>query len=262
MNRRTFLGTTAVAGFSAPLVSAAPRKRRVAIIGHTGRGNYGHGLDRVWKLIDRTEIVGLADADEGGRKKAAERLGIERGFADYRQMLQAVNPEFVSVAPRHADQHRDMILSAIQFGARGIYVEKPFCRTPSEADEILTAAHQNNVKIAVAHRNRYHPVLPMIMNLVADGEIGRLLEVRGHGLGDRRGGGEDLWVLGSHIVNLFHAIAGKPRSCSGLLLQNGNPATRADVVQGAEGLGPLDQRNSRPLAYAKWVSCEVHNLYQ
>ena len=35
---------------------------RVAVIGHTGRGNYGHGLDVVWREIANVQIVAVADA--------------------------------------------------------------------------------------------------------------------------------------------------------------------------------------------------------
>jgi predicted dehydrogenase len=58
-------------------------------------------------------------------------------------------------------------------------------------------------------------------------------------LGDRRGGGEDLWVLGCHVFNLFHYFGGEPKSCAGIVLQDGRPATKDDIVDGAEGLGPL-----------------------
>ena len=238
MNRRTFLTTTSAVMVSSAI--AAPVKpRRVGVIGHTGRGNYGHALDVVWQKVTGTEIVGVADANEAGLKREVKKLKLKRGFTDYREMLREVKPEFVSVAPRHPDQHLDMTLAAIDAGVRGIYLEKPFCRTPREADAILQAAKAKNVKVAVAHRNRYHPVLPIIDQLVEDGKIGRVLALRGHGLGDRRGGAEDLWVLGSHIFNLFHYFGGEPESCSGVLLQNGRPATRRDVKPGAEGLGPL-----------------------
>ena len=240
MNRRLFLSSvSSLALLPSALHAAAPKKRRVAVIGHTGRGNYGHGLDVVWQKIPNAEIVGVADANAAGLKKAVTRLKTAKGFGDYRKMLNAVKPEFVSVAPRHTDQHLDMALAAIDAGAKGLYVEKPFCRTPAECDELLAAAKKRNVKIAVAHRNRYHPVLPIIEKLVADGRIGRVLELRGHGLGDRRGGGQDLWVLGTHVLNLFHHFGGYPIACTGTMLKQGRPVTGKDVVEGAEGLGPL-----------------------
>jgi predicted dehydrogenase len=132
-----------------------------------------------------------------------------------------------------------MTLAAIGEGAKGIYIEKPFCRTPAEADEIIAACERHNVKLAVAHRNRYHPTLQTIDKLLADGGIGKLLEIRGRGKGDRRGGSEDLWVLGSHVLNLIHYFAGNPKSCSGVLSQNGRRVTKADVRDGNEALGPL-----------------------
>ena len=36
---------------------------RVGVIGHTGRGNYGHGLDVVRNSLPGCEIVAVADAD-------------------------------------------------------------------------------------------------------------------------------------------------------------------------------------------------------
>ena len=46
---------------------------RVAVIGRTGRGNYGHDLDTVWLDLPETEIVAVADEDEAGRGQA-ERM--------------------------------------------------------------------------------------------------------------------------------------------------------------------------------------------
>lgn len=216
-----------------------PRRRRVAVIGHTGRGNYGHGLDTVWQNIPEAEIVAVADADEAGLDKAVAKLKLDRGFSDYRTMLKETRPEFVSVGPRHPDQHLDMMMAAIESGAKGIYCEKPFCRTPAEADDLIAAAEKRGTKVAVAHRNRYQPALAQITELIESGEMGRLLEIRGKGKGDRRGGGEDLWVLGSHILNLFTYFAGTPQTVSAVMRHEGRLVTPDDVRPGAEGLGPL-----------------------
>jgi len=132
-----------------------------------------------------------------------------------------------------------MILTAIEASARGIYVEKPFCRTPAEADELVAACAKRNVKLAIAHRNRYQPSIAAIAALVKDGAIGRLLEIRARGKEDDRGGAQDLWVLGAHEMNLIHFFAGKPVACTATLLQDGRPVTRDDVKDGAEGIGPI-----------------------
>lgn len=214
-------------------------KIRVAVIGHTGRGNYGHGLDTMWLKIPEVEIVAVADADAKGLETAQKKLSVTRGFADYREMLTEIKPDIVAVGPRHLDQHRDMILAAVGARARGIYVEKPFCRSLVEADEIVAACEKSGTKLALAHRNRQHPVMAVVAKLIQEGLIGRVLEMRGRGKEDARGGALDLWVLGSHIVNMACYFGGDPVSCTATVLQNGKLITKADVTDGAEGIGPL-----------------------
>jgi predicted dehydrogenase len=132
-----------------------------------------------------------------------------------------------------------MIVAAAEAGARGIYCEKPFCRTPAEADEIVAACEQSGTKLALAHRNRYHPALPQVLAAVKGGAIGQLLEIRGRGKEDARGGGLDLWVLGSHVLDLTRYFAGNAVACSATMFDGTRPVTPADVVAGAEGVGPL-----------------------
>ncbi len=244
MNRRHFARSTVLAAASLPVLVRAQSPDQplgVAVIGHTGRGNFGHELDTMWHRQAETTVVAVADADAGGLAKAGERIGVpaDGQFADYRAMLAEVSPDIVAVAPRHPDQHAEMILAAIDAGARGIYVEKPFVRTPAEADAVTAAVRASKAKVAVAHRNRYHPVLPVIAELIADGKLGTILEIRGRGKGDRRGGAEDLWVLGSHVLNLMNYFGGPATSCSAELLQDGRRVAASDVRGGAEGLGPL-----------------------
>lgn len=211
---------------------------RVGVIGHTGRGNYGHGLDTVWNAFPNCKIVAVADGDAEGLKKATQRLGVDQGFADYRQMLDVAKPDVVSICPRWLDQRRDMVVAAAERGIH-IYMEKPFCQNLSDADKIVATCEENDVKLAIAFQTRYSPKLATIRHLIEEGAIGRVLELRGRGKEDRRGGGEDLWVLGSHVMNLIHYFAGEPQWCFANVLQDGNPITQEQVSQGNEGIGPL-----------------------
>ncbi len=240
MQRRDFLLASAAAALSTQIRAAEPRKNlRVAVIGHTGRGNYGHGLDTMWLDLPGVELAGVADPDPKGLAAAQTKLRNIAGFADYRKLLAETKPDIVAIAMRFVDQHHAVALAACEAGVKGIYCEKSFCRTPAEADDIVAACERNKVKLAVAHRNRYHPVLPVIKELVAAGTIGKLLELRGRGKEDQRGGGLDLHVLGSHVLNLANYFGGKPKSCTASVYQDRRLATPADVVEGAEGIGPL-----------------------
>ncbi|MBI5821988.1 MAG: Gfo/Idh/MocA family oxidoreductase [Verrucomicrobia bacterium] len=240
MNRREFLAASIASGVAlASRAAETSGKLRVAVIGHTGRGNYGHGLDTMWLRVPETEVVAVADADARGLAAALKKLKITKGFADYRKMLAETKPDIVAIAPRSIDQHRDMALAAIEAGARGIYSEKPFCRTLAEADEIMAACKRRQVKFALAHVERYNPALQAVDRLLKEDGIGRLLELRGRGKEDSRGGALDLWVLGSHVLNLANCFGGKPLACSATLLQGGRPVVRGDVKDGDEGVGPL-----------------------
>lgn len=75
------------------------QRYRVAVIGRTGRGNYGHDLDTVWLDLPEAEIVAAADEAEEGGARAANRLQAPKAYADYREMLAREKPDLVSVAP-------------------------------------------------------------------------------------------------------------------------------------------------------------------
>jgi predicted dehydrogenase len=215
-----------------------PKTYRVAVIGRTGKGNYGHDIDVVWKALDNVEIVAVADEDEKGRAAAARRLGAKNAYADYRTMLDKERPQIVSVADRWLDAHRDMVVACAGAGA-GVFLEKPLCRTLEEADEMVRACEAHHVKLAIAHQTRYSPRLKVVRDLIGDGKLGEVLELRARGKEDARGGGQDLMVLGTHLFDLMRLLAGDAKWCHARVRQNGKPATKADVAQGGEGMGPV-----------------------
>ena len=163
--------------------------------------------------------------------------------------VEEVKPDLVSVAPRWIDQHRDMVVAAAERGVRGIYLEKPMCRTMAEADQMIAACQKHHVKVAVSHQTRYSPKLHVIGELIESGRIGHLLEFRARGKEDKRAGGEDLWVLGTHVLDLVHCLGGDPKWCFGSVFCEGRPIRRGDVAAGNEGIGPL-------------AGDEVHALYR
>ncbi len=248
MKRRVFL-VAMVLSLAASAAQTAERPLTVGVIGHTGQGNYGHGEDTVWLRIPQTRIIAVADADPKGLADAAKRLGGVKAYADYEVMLAESKPDIAAICPRHIHEHRDMIVAAIEAGVKGIYVEKPFVRTLAEADEIVRLCAEKGVRLAIAHRNRYHPVLDVVKQAVASGEIGELKEVRVRGKQDHRGGGLDLWVLGGHGFNLATLFTGPAVSCEAAILVEGRPATKADVRPGDEGVGLI-------------VGDEIHARYE
>jgi predicted dehydrogenase len=68
---------------------------------------------------------------------------------------------------------------------------------------MIEACEKNNVKLAVATSNRASLAIAEAAKMVSEGRIGKLLMIRANGKDDRRGGGEDLMVLGYHMLDLM-----------------------------------------------------------
>jgi predicted dehydrogenase len=232
--------TTAATAFGIlPFRSVVAETRlRAAIIGHTGRGDYGHGLDAVFNGRGNIEVVAVADPEASGRKKAAAAANSARQYDDYRAMLEKERPDLVSIGPRWTDQHHAMGMAALKAGAH-IYLEKPFTQTLAEADELLAIAETAGLKIAVAHQGRLAPGVLRLKELLNSGFIGELLEIRVHGKQDKRAGGEDMVVLGTHQFDLVRFFAGDAQWCSARILQDGREATMADARKATEDIGPV-----------------------
>jgi len=243
LNRRNFQGALVAGGIFAGMKSVSgaidDRKYRVGIIGATGRGDYGHAVDMPFTKLPNVQIVALADANPKGLSQAKERLKPQNSYADYREMLSKESLDLVAICPRWIDQHFEMLMACAKANCH-VYMEKPFCRTMIECDQVRKEFEDRKLKLAIAHTAQYSPVLDVAMELINDGAIGQVLELRGRGKEDHRGGAEDMWVLGSHIFALMRTFAKRdPASCVAQVTQNGEPIRKEHVVEGNEGLGPL-----------------------
>jgi predicted dehydrogenase len=214
------------------------RRYRAAIIGHTGRGDYGHGLDICFAGLAQFEVVAIADPDPAGREGARERSGAATAYADYRQMLDRERPDLVAVGPRWVGERAAMVAAVVEAGAH-LYVEKPLAATLAEADALLATCERAGARMAVAHQSRLHPTTLHLQRLLAEGRIGRLRLVRGYGKMDHRGGGQDLAVLGTHVLDLMRLFAGDAHWCSADLLVGSRLAGPADARAGDEEVGPV-----------------------
>ena len=210
---------------------------RAAVIGHTGRGNFGHGIITAFVGIPNVEMVAVADPDPAGRAEAADQSGAPRAYADPYDMLQKEHPNLVAIATRQPDQHHDLFLAAAEVGAH-IFSEKPLARSLDEADRMLAATDSRGLKVAMAHVWRVYPGVQRARTLLQEGAIGQLRFMRSYGVMDHRGGGQCLMVLGTHTFDLMRYMTGTdPQWCQARVVQDGRDATAADVRPGDEEIG-------------------------
>lgn len=217
------------------------RPRRVVLVFDTSRPMYGlHGLHAAFRGLPGVEVTAIADPGEATARRAAamEISGATRHYAEVETMFDQERPDIAVICSRHPDEHLAPIRAA---AARGIHLfcEKPLAATAAAAREIAALAAANGIKLAVVHPARFDAAFLEMKRLVESGAIGRPLTVIGRGKCDARGGGEDLIVLGTHILDLMVFFLGKPLSIMADIQVDGRPATPADWHAPTEPVGPV-----------------------
>ena len=125
-----------------------------------------------------TELVAGADPHAEQGAIFAERWGLEDGqiYADYREMLEAERPDFVSMCT--TARHRAAIMiDAINAGVKAIWAEKPFTLSLAEADEVIELGARKGVAVAVNCSRRYNVYFTEARRMVEEGELGELLQI-------------------------------------------------------------------------------------
>jgi predicted dehydrogenase len=211
---------------------------RAAAIGSTGHGDFGHGLDVALVDLPGVDLVAIADDSPGGLIEAGKRCGVERLYSDYRRMLDGERIDLVSVGMRHVDRHEEVVIACARAG-KHIYCEKPVSADLASFDRMVAACDENGVKLAVALPNRASPAVQQALALVRENRIGKLRSLRARGKCDRRGGGEDLMVLGYHNLDLMCLFAGEPNWAFAHVMQGGSDAKRSDTRPATEPVGPI-----------------------
>lgn len=217
---------------------SADRRYRAAAIGRTGRGGYGHGLHTAYAGVEGVDLVAVADEDEAGLQEALEVTGAERGYADWREMLAREEADIVSVCPRWTDCHLEMVLACLEAGAH-VYCEKPMTWNLADGDRIAQRADKLGRKVAVAHQGVYLPRVQGVKRLLDQGRIGAVQAIHAHGKQDRRGGGEDMIVLGTHLFNMMRYFVGDVSWMSAHVTVKGRELEPGDVRQSSEPVGPV-----------------------
>ncbi|MCP4644974.1 MAG: Gfo/Idh/MocA family oxidoreductase [bacterium] len=240
LTRRQFIATTSAMAASATSGAQSKNKYKACIIGDSKMGRYGHCIEHAFAMRNDVATVALADPDEAGRENQAKAVGVERTYADYREMLEKERPDLVAIGPRWTVKHEEYLLACTDVGAHG-FIEKPFCDNLASGDDMVAAAQAKNLKWAIAYNFRSMPHVQHAHRLIHEqGLIGTVLEARGRGKEDHRAGGEDLIVLGAHVLDLMRFfMGGSPTSCTADVTVDGRAATPADVRKATEPLGPI-----------------------
>ena len=148
---------------------------KVGIIGCGGRGR-AHAQG--YQLSPDVEIIACSDPFEDSRNGFMERFEVERSYADYQEMLDKEDLDFVSVCT-WIRLHTDMIVKSANSGIKAIHAEKPMAPTWGEARKLYQACLDNDVVITFCHQRRFGAPFVKAKQLAHDGTIGKLIRVEG-----------------------------------------------------------------------------------
>ena len=211
---------------------------RAGAIGHTGAGNYGHGLHLAYRYLENVEFIAVSDPDHMGREKAVAETNALRSYADYREMLEREDLDIVSVCPRWVTNHVEMVLACLEADCH-VYCEKPMTATLADGDLIVETTAQKGLKVAVSHQGVYFPSTHALKQLLRDGKIGQVESIRAHGKQDGRGGGEDMITLGTHTFNMMRFLVGDVDWMTAHVTEAGKEVGLDHVRPPTEPVGPI-----------------------
>ncbi len=211
---------------------------RVGIVKDTSKPMLGlHGLHVAFRGLPGVEVVAHVDSNTEDLDGKMAFTGARRHYATLPEMLQSEAPDIVVLTSRHPYDHLPQIEAAAEAGSH-VYCEKPLSATLLEADRIVEIAESSGIRICMAHPGRYALVFRAMKRMVEAGEIGRPRTAWGRGKCDHRGGGEDLIVLGTHILDLQRFLFGTPEHVYADISENGRPIVTTDRAETVEPIGP------------------------
>ncbi len=142
----------------------------IAIIG-TGLIGQRH-LDLASK-IPGCKLVAASDTHPDGAKMG-QKYSIPF-YEDYRRMLIEEKVDGAIIATP-TNTHADIGIACAQHGVH-MLVEKPITGSLSDAEQLVDAAQQHNVKILVGHHRRHNLLVQQAREIVQNGQLGKLIGV-------------------------------------------------------------------------------------
>ena len=128
------------------------------------------------------EIVGLCDVNEEAMNDKIVKFKLDgdkiRKFHDYHEMIRAVKPDLVSICTE-SGKHAQIALDCIAAGVN-LIIEKPIALAIQDADAIIKAAKDNNVKVCACHQNRFNKSVQKIREALDQRRFGRLFYGTAH----------------------------------------------------------------------------------
>ena len=209
---------------------------KVCISHDTGGRRGGHHTEYSFTGLPGVEIAALSDVNPEA-EKTFRLTGAQRRYESFTTMVEKEKPDIVVLCSRLPGEHYEQIKFALEHHCH-VLCEKPLAEAPEQADELAALAKKTGCLVQMAHLARFAPTFREMKRMIHAGEIGKVLTCYMRGKEDTRGGGEDMLVLGTHVLDAAAWIFGRPEQVYSDIRIGGRPITATDVLTTTEPLGP------------------------
>ena len=228
---------------------------RVAMIGHAFMGAaHSHAWRNAHRFFDLPLLPVMqvvVGRDAGRAAAAADHFGWEESATDWRAVVERDDIDLVDICTP-GNTHHEIALAALAAG-KHVLCEKPLANSVTEAEEMTAAAEEARSRGAYAmcgFTYRRVPALSLARELVAEGRLGTIRQVRAQYLQDwladedapltwrmdkSLAGSGSLGDIGAHVVDATQWITGQTITGVSALLETF--VTSRPVAGQASGLG-------------------------
>jgi predicted dehydrogenase len=182
ISRRRFLATGAIAGAAAVTTArsyariiGANDRIGVGFIGAGGMGTLHLNACRELKDSGNLTFLGVADCWKTRANKGSAILETD-AFADYRELLDNKNVDYVTIAtPEH--RHAQVTLDSLDAG-KAVYCEKPLTHTIEEAQLVLKKQSETGRPLQVGVQSMSDSCYTSAAKAIAGGVIGQVVQAQ------------------------------------------------------------------------------------
>lgn len=178
-------------------------------------------------VVERAEALARDAARAAGTEPGAGPA-LHRPVAVPRWQDALTRPDVDLVIVATTNESLAEVTQAALDAGKHVLVEKPAARNVAEIEPLIAAARARGLRVRVGFNHRYHPALQKAREIVASGELGPLMFIRGrYGHGGRvgyekewranpaRSGGGELIDQGVHLIDLAAWFLGPFTSVEG-----------------------------------------------
>lgn len=143
-------------------------------VGIVGCGRIAPAHVNSFRAVEGYDLVAVADIKREAGEALCSKFGIGALYEDYHEMLERENLDVVTVTT-WAGSHAEITVTAAAAGVKGILCEKPMAPSLEEAESMIAACAEHDVKLAVGHQHRFDLPWNRGKELIAEGAIGQPL---------------------------------------------------------------------------------------